>query len=344
MSNLDDIEYFDQSAPQPEAPPEPQPWWRLVSRIKWVLGFERPELEVQAFAGVIYAAAEGSSKRVPALKAVAESLQRLRSRPDLPAAMACERLYYDTLPLADLRAELWALRDRLARIATPDALASFRAHWLQDIDNADEEKVLAETHSILGYTHKSYHLAMIREVAAGRVKFRLFFWTIAILLLVATLTWAFAERLAILEPESLFLGFSMIMIAGVIGAVMSIGRRLQGAINSKVMKDDPLFEIAALELGRVGILLSCLIGAIFALLSYLIFYGAIGKMLGLQGGLLPEFSDHMLGSQRGIAAALAFKTDGDMARMLVIAFIAGFAERLVPDAIDRILSQNKDKK
>lgn len=33
-----------------------------------------------------------------------------------------------------------------------------------------------------------------------------------------------------------------------------------------------------------------------------------------------------------------------MARMLVMSFVAGFAERLVPDAIDRILSQTGSAK
>jgi hypothetical protein len=330
---------------QPPLPsPEPQPWWRFISRAKWRFGSGRPDLEIQAFTGVIYAAAEGSSRKIPALRDVAAAVQRLRSRPDLPAALACESLYYDSLPVEYLRAELWALRDRLARVATKDALAAFNGKRIADLEKASDEDVIAEVHSILGYTHKSYYLATIREVAAGRLKFVLFVCTILTFIgLMGLVNWK-AEEFGIRQPFSVCLGFALIMITGGIGAMMSVGRRLQGAIKNKVMADDPLFEIAALELGRVGVLLSCLIGAIFAGLVYLMLYGGAGQIIEVKGvSVFPDFSPDVWGAKPGLSAALCFAKPSDMARMLVIAFIAGFAERLVPDAIDRVLSQSAKK-
>ncbi|WP_404711428.1 hypothetical protein [Sphingomonas sp. MMS24-J13] len=341
MSDASDGEDFRQPLPEPE----PEPWWRLTSRLRWIFGLDRSQLEGQAFAGVIYAAAAGRSRRLPALQAVAESLQALRSRPDLTAAMACERLYYDALPPADLRAELWALRDRLVRVGTADALAAFKASRIENVAKATDLEVRAEVDSILSYTHKSYQLATVREVAARGLKFWLTLLTLVTFICFMVLLWYEAPSLGVAHPGSLFLGFGAIMVTGVLGAMMSIGRRLQGAISSKVMQDDPLFEIAALELGQVSILLSCLIGAIFALLVYLIFFGAIGKALGLDGGIvLPKFTFDSLGREQSMARALCLESDRELAKMLVIAFVAGFAERLVPDAIDRILSQSNDKK
>ncbi len=328
---------------QPPLPsPEPQPWWRIISRTKWRLGLGRPDLEIQAFTGVIYAAAEGSSRKIPALRDVAAAVRRLRSRPDLPAALACESLYYDALPVEYLRAELWSLRDRLARVATKDALAAFDDKRVADIAKASDEEVAAEVHSILAYTHKSYYLATIREVAAGRLKFVLFVCTVLTLFGLMGLVNLKAGEFGIRQPFSVCLGFALIMITGGIGAMMSVGRRLQGAIKNKVMTEDPLFEIAALELGRVGVLLSCLIGAIFAGLVYLMLYGGAGQIIQVNGiSVFLEFSQDVWGWKPGLSAALCFAKPSDMARMLVIAFIAGFAERLVPDAIDRVLSQNK---
>ncbi|WP_162527277.1 hypothetical protein, partial [Sphingomonas solaris] len=314
----------------------------IRSRLKWALGIERSELEVQAFAGVIYAAAEGSRDRIPAMRALALALQRIRARPDMPAAMACERLYYEALPPADRRAELWALRDRFARVATPSALASYNANRMADIAAMDDGQIAAEVRSLLSYTHKSYQLTQVREVAAGRLKRWLLWSTVVFLILLACAVFNWAAVLGITAPRSLFLGLALVMLAGAVGAVMSVTRRLQGAIDSQVLAEDPLFEIAALELGRSGIMLSCLTGSIFALVVFAIFYGDVGKVLGLNGGFLfPALSGHMLGRYAGIAPALGLAGDGDAARMLLIAFVAGFAERLVPDSIDRILHQGR---
>ena len=335
---IDDIP--DLESQGPSSPPEPRPWWRLPSRIEWMLGFERSELEVQAFAGVIYAAVEGSAGRLPAMRELAQTLQNLRSRPDMPAAMACERLYYEALPDVDRRAEIWSLRDRFSRVATPMALSSFGTSQIVNIAAATSDELIAEIRTLLSYTHKSYQLTLVRELAAARLKRWLLWWTVALMLGFGVVLWIFSERIGITAPRSLLLGVAALALAGGVGAVMSVARRLQGAIDTKVMARDPLFEIAALELGRNGIMLSCLIGSVFALLVFGVFYGGIGVMLGLNGGFLfPALSGRMLGHDPGIAHALGFKADGDLARMLIIAFVAGFAERLVPDSIDRILSQ-----
>lgn len=326
------------------APPEPRPWWRLPSRIEWMLGFERSELEVQAFAGVIYASAAGSIGRIPGIENLAEQLRDLRSSPDMPAAMACERLYYEALPLADRRAELWSLRDRFLRVASVDAVAAFQANRLADPAAASDDAVMAEVRSLLAYTHKSYQLTLVREMAAARLKRWLLWWTIALIVLFALTIYRFSEPLGISAPRSLAMGLAGIALAGGVGAVMSVARRLQGALDNKVMNQDPLFEIAALELGRNGIMLSCLIGSTFALLAFAVFYGGAGALFGLSGGLFPVLSNTSLGHQPGIARALGFVGDGDLARMMIIAFIAGFAERLIPDAIDRIMTQNLPKK
>lgn len=326
------------------APPEPRPWWRLPSRLEWMLGFERSELEVQAFAGVIYAGAAGSIGRLPGIENVAEQLRDLRSAPDLPAAMACERLYYEALTPADRRAELWSLRERFARVASPDAVATFQANRIADPATAGDEAVVSEVRALLNYTHKSYQLTLVREMAAGRLKRWLLWWTIAMILAFSITIYNYSDVLGITAPRSLALGLCAIALAGGIGAVMSVARRLQTALDNKVMNQDPLFEIAALELGRNGIMLSCLIGSTFALLSYAIFFGGAGAMFGLSGGLFPVLSGFPLGREPGLARALGFVHDGDVARMMIIAFIAGFAERLIPDAIDRITTQNEAKK
>lgn len=337
-----------------EAPPEPQPWWRLWARWRWLLGAERSELEVQAFVGTIYTAAAGSISRIPGMALIAEDLRRLRRKPDMVAAMACERLYYETLTDADRAAELWNLRERFDRVASDGAKAAFRANQIADPAAATPQLVVSEMRSLLAYSHKSYELTLTREIAIARLKGWLLGSTIFMLIAVSTAVYHWSADLDIAKPFNLIMGLTLIALTGGTGAVMSVARRLQAAVSERVLDKDPLFEIAALELGRSGIVLSCLIGTIFAVLLFALFYGGLGEVFFAANPILPNFAkvadpavpkafiNVALGKLPGISHALGLKSDADLLRMLAFAFVAGFAERLVPDAIDRIISQ-KDK-
>jgi hypothetical protein len=75
---------------------------------------------------------------------------------------------------------------------------------------------------------------------------------------------------------------------------------------------------------------SAISGAIFATILYMLFAGEL-----LQGGLFPQGRSLCL-----LGAPDCDIPPKDLAKLLIWCFIAGFAERFVPDALDRLVSRS----
>jgi hypothetical protein len=124
-----------------------------------------------------------------------------------------------------------------------------------------------------------------------------------------------------------------VVYCGTIGGFVSSQRRMQ----SIPIDGDPLISVFGLDNAGYYLWLSPLLGAIFAVLLTLMFIGGI-----LKGTIFPEFL-----SSTGKAGLPFFdftwntlpKVSDDYGKLFVWTFIAGFAERLVPDSIDRLTSK-----
>jgi hypothetical protein len=100
--------------------------------------------------------------------------------------------------------------------------------------------------------------------------------------------------------------------------------------------------MTALRADRASLIAKPLLGAEFAVAPHLLFMSGL-----LSGGLFPALKIN------GEDAKVQFKdfftgtvtaTDANFAKLLVWCFIGGFAERLVPDILDRLANQaNKNK-
>jgi hypothetical protein len=102
---------------------------------------------------------------------------------------------------------------------------------------------------------------------------------------------------------------------------------------------DPLASVFGLDNAGYYLWLSPLLGAIFAVILTSIFIAGFVK-----GSLLPEFYLSSGGSEQGLPFFhftwnTLPKTSEDYAKLFVWAFLAGFAERLVPDSLDRLASK-----
>jgi hypothetical protein len=157
------------------------------------------------------------------------------------------------------------------------------------------------------------------------------------------------------------IGLLIILALGYAGSIVSVAQRFQKAVESPVLSGDPVFAIGGLAAGWNGVRLAMASAAVFAGLAYLLFASGLANLLGLSGGLFPvpvgasecglppagraadsiaftateaAFRSGSAGDRFAFAMGLCSRTE--LMKMLIIAFLAGFSERLVPDILNQI--------
>ena len=136
-------------------------------------------------------------------------------------------------------------------------------------------------------------------------------------------------------PFDGLLTFLLVAFAGFMGGAFSVVRRLQ----TPAADGDAALNLQGLTAGEANVTLAPLSGAIAGLVLYLFFCGKL-----IEGTLFPTiFSPEVKPPLSFTSFITLLQTTGpqsgfDLAKVLVWCFVAGFAERLVPDAIDRLTS------
>jgi len=136
-------------------------------------------------------------------------------------------------------------------------------------------------------------------------------------------------------PFDGLLTFLLVAFAGFMGGAFSVVRRLQ----APTADGDAALNLQGLTAGESNVTLAPLSGAIAGLVLYLFFCGKL-----IEGTLFPTIFSPEIKSPTSFTSFITLlQTTGpqsgfDFAKVLVWCFVAGFAERLVPDAIDRLTS------
>jgi hypothetical protein len=241
-----------------------------------------------------------------------------------------ENIVFSLQPPDVVDRNAWIIRERFREISCPSVYEKYtNSHPPVDSDTPEKLALLkADMTRVLDILHWYYSLIPIRE----RIRKSL---TISCLLLVLLYTFLLGGILYWCNSYHASFVATMICVVycGTIGGFVSSQRRMQ----SIPTEGDPLISVFGLDNAGYYLWLSPLLGAIFAVLLALMFIGGI-----LKGTIFPEFV-----SSTGKAGLPFFdftwntlpKISDDYGKLFVWTFIAGFAERLVPDSIDRLTSK-----
>lgn len=256
-----------------------------------------------------------------------------------------------------LRSKLWSLRNRYRNIAGQaeyDEYVASKAVNLATVNGESGERDLRTDYTyLLREFCLLYSFTSAREELRERLLKRGALLTVGfflLALLIVLLSQVFNNTIGdtLGYTFKLSYGFTslcIVVFAGMTGAFVSMQQRIQSAPS----KGDPLYNLSVLTHGWFGIFLSPLSGAIFALILYMFFAGGL-----LTGSIFPVVrTPPLLPCNNCVSQNIGFgnflentgpNSGIGYALLLLWSFIAGFAERFVPDKLNKLVTKEETEK
>lgn len=296
------------------------------------------------------------AKMDPDMKSLVEGLLTKKQE----EALTWDDLYTFDLMLARLAPaeklprKVWSLRSRYRDVAGLREYEAYLASKPPDPEGHPIEDVVlrADIEYLLGQLYLRYAIMPVRE----RERTRLSSWVMGVtlvgLLVLSVFVYVIARTPEGQKPAMKLFGreipigattISVVLFVGGMGGLISMQQRFQSASN----EGDLIENVSQLRQGSAGIWLSPVSGAVFAAVLYLVIAAGL-----LQGDLFPKMKNlHVTGaaSPGGEVNLSSFITKvglvefSDYAKLMVWSFLAGFAERLVPDTLSRFVAQGTSK-
>ena len=254
-----------------------------------------------------------------------EHIQNAKNELDWDYLLELEMLILRLLPDQLIQRKTWIIRERFREAAGEQ---DFRDYQNSKPPNADEPKgaLVADLEVVLDdlfWRHKLRTLwdrqwkRLVTAIAIG-------FACIAAASLAVVAAWGFLGVSVKMVTLKAVLTLAAVALAGMAGSLVSLLQRLQSVPHNQKRA----VNLIGIENGRALVLQSLMTGAIFAFLMLLLFGSGL-----LQGGMFlnVKWTGTFL---QGLADMSG--TGSQLAMLLVWCFVAGFAERLVPDILDRL--------
>lgn len=233
------------------------------------------------------------------------------------------------LSTQELRLRIIAFRGMLANLLTPESYTALSAQFSRDL--ANRQSLLDEAHGLLSRLYRRYVLVPAVEDLKANIaaSMTISVSLVALAILVIAIFQAGQTRGYIFVD-----GFVLAAMAGAIGATVSTLVRL----NNVDPRHEPLLTWLNLERGRPSLWATPLLGAVFGLVFLLLVRAGL-----LSGSIFPEFSElgwkNMQPLLSECSGAICKAIYTDLAKLLILGFLAGWAERMVPDVLSRLSSQ-----
>jgi hypothetical protein len=218
----------------------------------------------------------------------------------------------------------WSLRAKYRSIAGQRLYDDYLLSKPPDPKGENINALKMDLEHILGEFHWMYTVTPLLETIRVAIAVWVGLSTLLTVLLITIASFLYCSYKSCAMPT-----FAIVLIMGVLGAYVSVQRRLQ----TMPAEGDPIVGIFELQKNKFSICLAPISGAIFAALLYLMFIGGL-----VQGSLFPRLiaAPPPQGDLWAYLANVATVSVSDLAKLFVWSFISGFAERLVPDALDRL--------
>jgi hypothetical protein len=228
-------------------------------------------------------------------------------------------------PLESLCRKAWILREEYQEIASEAEREHYRASSPPEPDptKVKESELRADLVKIQEELNWAYTVLWVQEEFRGKLTHRIVWMTflvgaVFVALMEVGIAGGFASRLPL----------AAVAFTGMVGGFISTLRRIQ---TSKLDGNSDL-NLIELERGQGSIYISPFLGAIFAMVLYVLFASGL-----IKGALFPDFPK--TGGLYGFASPL----EGvEQAKLLVWSFVAGFAEKFVPDRLDQLSQRAKE--
>ncbi len=246
-------------------------------------------------------------------------------------AYALDDAIAQMLPLEYLHQRAWCLENRYRdAVGKADAYDAFMKAEAPHLLNETEDHLRARVHNMIRELYRLYTVISCREDMREKLSSEARWTLLCILGAVAVFS-----VLAYFFVHSFTNIWGIVFAAGATGGLLSLQRRLQNLPTSGESLSD-LVELS----GGMTIKLTPIIGGTFAVVLFLIFCSGLAI-----GPLFPKFSDTATASGFiDFAVTLRPQSNAEWGKLLVWSFIAGFAERFVPDTLDRLIAKSQDSK
>lgn len=235
----------------------------------------------------------------------------------------------------ELKLRILSLRDMMASMVTPESYQLLARGFLTELSKRQD--MLNEARALASRMYKRY--VLIPRIESLRAKIVTIIIGIAsgMAAICAAVAWVYLY----LRPESQFdVGYLFSATAGACGAAVSTTMRFY-KIDSR---HEPLLTWMSLRQGLLSIMVSPFLGATFAILFVLMIKGGL-----VDGLLFPNLDPYcwknmfpMMDKQVCLMPD-AKNIHTDVAKLLTWGFISGWTERLVPDVLDKLETQAKNK-